>query len=204
MEGTRHLRRLIPLVLPFLAGCGYVNARGADFADIWRFNVETGALGIEANVKIGELLHVGVGHKGFSRFGTTYALEQESRDWAEIWLPFSLVYAFGQEPFALHYSRALGDTRTPYVWWWSPYQSSQDRCFMILPPLTERHSMRRTLLHSFDIEVGAFFLLIGFEIGVSLGELVDFLLGLFTIDIAGDDTREGRAKRRLYEVTAPK
>ncbi|MBI2899397.1 MAG: hypothetical protein HYY17_04385 [Planctomycetes bacterium] len=187
------------IALPLLAGCGYASARANDFADIWRINVETGALGIEADVKVGELAHVGVGMKGFSRYGTTYGIEQESKDWAEIHLPLSLIYAFGREPFALHYVRALGDTRSPYVWWWGPYQSAEDRCFALLPPVTERGSSRRTLLHSFDLEVSAFVLIFGLEFGISLGELVDFVLGIFTIDIAGDDTREGRAKRRLYE-----
>lgn len=200
MEGVRHLRRLAALAFLPLASCSYLTARGNDFADIWRLNVEVGVLGLEADVKLGELAHLGLGHKGFSRYGTTYNMEQESKDWAEIWLPFSLVYAFGHEPFALHYVRALGDTRSSFVWWWSPYQSTQDRCYGILPPLTERHSMRRTLLHAFDVEVSVFALIIGFEIGISLGELADFILGLFTIDIAGDDTKEGRAKRRLYEV----
>lgn len=183
-----------------LSGCGYINARTADFADIWRANVETGALGLEADVKLGELAHAGAGVKGFTRHGTTYMIEQESKDWAEIHLPFSLIHLFGREPFALHYVYALGDTRSPFVGWWNPYQSAEDRCFLLLPPLTERQSSRRTLLHAFDIEASAFVLVVGFEFGFSIGEFLDFLLGLFTLDIAGDDTREGRSKRRLYAL----
>lgn len=193
------MKRLVLLVLP-LCGCTYFQNRAADFGDMWRLNAEIGALGLEADVKLGELAHIGVGMKGFSRHGTTYLIDQESKDWAEIYLPVSLVYAFGKEPFALHYVYALGDTRSVYVWWWNPYVAAQDRCFMLLPPLTEQHSSRRTLLHAFDVEVSAFVLVFGIEIGFSLGEFVDFLLGLFTIDIAGDDTPEGRAKRRLYDL----
>ena len=187
-------------MLAALSGCTYASARANDFADIWRLNIETGVSGLQADVKIGELAHIGLGHKGFSRYGTTYQIEQESKDWAEIYLPFSLIYAFDREPFALHYVRALGDTRSVYVWWWSPYQSTQDRCFCLAPPLTQKQSSRRTLLHAFDLEVSLFVLIFGIEIGISFGELLDFILGIFTIDIAGDDTPEGRAKRRLYEL----
>lgn len=195
------MKRLFALLLALpLGGCTYFSNRAADFGDMWRMNFETGVLGLEADVKLGELAHIGVGVKGFSRYGTTYLMEQESKDWAEVHLPVSLFYAFGKEPFALHYVYALGDTRTPWVWWWNPYVSAQDRCFLLLPPLTERQSSRRTLLHAFDVEVSAFVLIFGVEFGFSFGEFVDFLLGLFTIDIAGDDTPEGRAKRRLYEL----
>jgi hypothetical protein len=43
-------------------------------------------------------------------------------------------------------------------------------------------------IHAFDLEaeVG---LLVFVETGFSIGELVDFLLGIVTIDIAGDDGR---------------
>jgi hypothetical protein len=195
------MKRLLPLVLALpLAGCGYLKNRAHDFGDLWRVNVETGALGLEADVKVGELAHVGVGQKGFSRYGTTYLIEQESKDWAEIHLPVSLFFAFGKEPFALHYVYALGDTRSTFVWWWNPYVSAQDRCFLLLPPLTEQKSARRTTLHAFDLEASAFVLVFGLEVGFSLGEFVDFVLGLFAVDIAGDDTPEGRAKRRLYDL----
>lgn len=194
------MRKLALLLAIPLAGCGYLGNRTSDFGDVWRLNVETGALGIEADVKVGELAHVGVGQKGFSRYGTTYLLDQDSRDWAEIHLPLSLVYALTKEPFALHYVYALGDTRSQFVWWWNPYQSAEDRCWLLLPPLTERGASRRTLLHSFDLEASFFAIVFGLEVGFSLGEFVDFLLGLFTIDIAGDDTKEGRSKRRLYEL----
>ena len=38
-----------------------------------------------------------------------------------------------------------------------------------------------------DVEVGAVVAWIGFRVGVSPGELIDFLAGIVTLDPAGDD-----------------
>ena len=44
-------------------------------------------------------------------------------------------------------------------------------------------------VHAFDVELGAYLLVINGKAGFSPGEALDFLLGLFTIDIAQDDWR---------------
>ena len=42
-------------------------------------------------------------------------------------------------------------------------------------------------LHAFDVEAHAFALVVGVRVGFSPGEFVDFVLGWFGLDIAGDD-----------------
>jgi hypothetical protein len=175
-------------------------SRTRDFGDMWRLNIETGGPGLEAGVRIGELGHIGVGQKGYHRHGTTYMIERESLDFSEIHLPLSLFWGFTGEPFALNYEYQLGDTHSDFVWWWQPYQSVQERSWLLLPSLTGNGSRRRTLLHSFDLEVSAFALVFGLDFGFSFGEFVDFFLGWFGVDVAGDDTREGRAEKRLHHL----
>ncbi len=46
----------------------------------------------------------------------------------------------------------------------------------------------------------AFALVFGLDFGFSFGEFVDFFLGWFGVDVAGDDTREGRAAKRLHHL----
>ncbi len=43
-------------------------------------------------------------------------------------------------------------------------------------------------VHAFDVSVGVHALLVGASVGFSPGEFLDFLLGWFGLDIAGDDT----------------
>ena len=197
MRGT-----LLVLILLSISStsCSYLSKRASDFGDMWRFNLETGGLGLEASVKVGELADIGIGQKGVHRYGTTYLIEQESRDWAEIHLPLSLFLGLTDEPFALNYVYQLGETRSDFVWWWEDPQSVQERSWVLLPSLTENGSRNRTILHWFDLEVSAFVLVFGLDLGFSLGEFVDFLLGCFGVDITKDDSREGRMNRRLHHL----
>ena len=52
-----------------------------------------------------------------------------------------------------------------------------------------RRVTRWSRVHLFDIEVGAFALIVGARAGFSPGEFLDFLLGWFGADIAKDDRR---------------
>tara|TARA_Y100000588_G_scaffold190556_1_gene204485 strand:+ start:248 stop:868 length:621 start_codon:yes stop_codon:yes gene_type:complete len=196
--------RNILLILGILSlgstGCSFMSKRASDFGDMWRMNLEIGGPGLEAGVKIGELADIGVGQKGVHRYGTTYMMQQESRDWAVIHLPLSLLQGIGKEPFALNYVYQLGDTRSDFVWWWQEPQSVQERSWLLLPSLTGTDSRDRIPLHWFDLEVSAFVLCFGLDFGFSFGEFVDFILGWFGLDIANDDSRENRSRRRLYTL----
>ena len=50
----------------------------------------------------------------------------------------------------------------------------------------KRERLRWANVHAFDVEVNAA-AIVGFDLGFSPGEFVDFLLGWFGLDIAGDD-----------------
>ena len=58
-----------------------------------------------------------------------------------------------------------------------------------LPPTPDEYAAYRrwARVHAFDLEVSATVLLIGARAGFSPGEFVDFFLGWFGVDIAGDD-----------------
>jgi len=52
-----------------------------------------------------------------------------------------------------------------------------------------RAGYRNEMMAAFDVEVGAVLGFVAFRAGFSLGQFVDFLLGWFGLDIAGDDKR---------------
>jgi hypothetical protein len=54
-----------------------------------------------------------------------------------------------------------------------------------------------------DLEVGVMALVAGVDLGFNLAEFADFFLGWFGLDLGGDDTREGRARRRLWIPSEP-
>ena len=59
---------------------------------------------------------------------------------------------------------------------------------------------RKARVHTFDLEVGAFALILGARVGFSPGEFVDFLLGWFGVDIAGDDREMGPEEKPVAYV----
>ena len=88
------------------------------------------------------------------------------------------------------------DPETRWLWDTAPImEEADDRAPVEEPPPYGVHRdvseyeryQRWSRVHAFDIEVGAFALILGFKAGFSPGEFVDFLLGWFGVDIAGDD-----------------
>jgi hypothetical protein len=75
-----------------------------------------------------------------------------------------------------------------------PSDESEHRCLVLLPPLLSLEGIHRYPLHDFDVEIGASAIL-GVSIGFSPGKFLDFLLGWFGADLAGDDPPEGRNAR---------
>jgi hypothetical protein len=57
-----------------------------------------------------------------------------------------------------------------------------------MPPDGKFNNYRPRPITAFDIEAGVFAGFVGVHVGVSPGQLADFLLGWFGVDIAGDDT----------------
>jgi hypothetical protein len=74
-------------------------------------------------------------------------------------------------------------------------------CYGILPPLINDEGIHQNWLHDFDVEVGGVFL-VGLSFGFSPGEFLDFLLGWFFLDLAGDDDPKARKQRDYFESRA--
>jgi len=178
------LLKAAPLILLGLAGCSYLADRGADFGDCWK---------AEAHLTFGYAwVHAGpVAHEGIG-FPEEFFMGQTIGGWRYAYaLPHGMSHSDSSEQlygiFTHVSSLSLqhpGETR--------------HRCFVLLPPLLSTEGIHRNVLHDFDFEVGAGMLL-GFTVGFSLGEFLDFLLGWFGLDIAGDDGPKAREDRRPAE-----
>ena len=210
MAAARSLAGCLVLLLNAqLCSCGYVADRALDFLDQYRFAVGLGtASGARARglglVDTG--LMIGVKPKAAAlgwRYGTPlYFREKDTRldaDQAEIVKTTSLSdfdYAAGTYWSARNSAALLpalftwvdatpppgdytwlvpeaGDTFDDRHWLWSAEAFARDRYAQV---------------HAFDLEMEAG-LLVYVDAGWSPGEFLDFVLGLFTIDIAGDDGR---------------
>jgi hypothetical protein len=150
------------------AGCAYAKDRARDFSQIVR--IEAGvAIGFDVDTRLGGLLDFGMG-AGYSwdaalLYGEPFA-GKESR---------ILAPGFCQ--------RAIGPT---HVW--------SHTCHDLLPPVFARETYvvpelthLGTPLHEFDVEAEVTALVVHVRVGVSPGELADAFLGIFGVDIAGDD-----------------
>ena len=180
------MRRLWALLLALPSvGCAYMGDRGADFADCFRFEGSVG-VGVQANVAVGELFHLGVGSSRRWSAGWRYgAATTEKR--VEDHFPLSYVWTLvAPDTESLHSLRIGEDAKT-----------SQHRCYIVLPGELNRSLWKKDPLHYYDIEVGVMAAILGAQVGFSPGEFVDWLLGWFGADIAGDDG-DRRAKKRLY------
>jgi hypothetical protein len=182
------VRRLAPLLLITFCGCSYFSGRWDDFADCWRLE---GNLAVPTAIWVhaGPVAHLGVG--GVDNFelhstefksmssGPRYHLpERARRGAAERY--FLVVHRVTDQDM-----KGRGGERNLH------------ECFGILPGILHRTGQDRDLLHLWDVEVGVSPLFVGLNIGVSPGELLDFLLGWFGIDLGGDDAEPGRRDRRL-------
>jgi hypothetical protein len=152
------------------------------------FRVELSVgVGLQAGAMATELVHVGAGSSRRYTAGLFYGdLTSEKR--IEDHFPLSYVWTL-IDPDA----RSLHSLR------WGPGDgAAQHRCFLVFPGELNRSSLERDLLHYWDVEANVFAAVLGVEVGFSLGELVDFLLGLVTVDIAGDDGYDNRLTRKIW------
>lgn len=159
-------------------GCSYLRARGEDFLDVWRGEIHLfGVPG--AWVHAGPLLHTGLGVVRFGGHGPAP----------------SLAHLYNhKDPEQVDYPSGY------FLWhtgghWPEHERKAEHHCFGVLPGLFHQGDQDRPLIHLFDLEVGAGFLLAGFDVGFSPGQFLDFLLGWFGIDLGNDDSPEGRARR---------
>ena len=189
------------------AGCNtavgnYFANRGRDLGECFRGELGVG-LGIGGGVRGAGLADVGLGFGGISRttgigwvYGDGFAFSADkvqghaTSDF-EVWLPFYHRSA-DNSALGMHLQRLGG--RQHDCFWLLPaaFHSINDRVSSTLryspwsPKVNDAH-VAWARVHAFDVEVSAYALLIGVKVGFSPGEFVDFLLGWFGLDIAGDD-----------------
>lgn len=193
MKPAAALRSLLLLLLTLapLSGCGYVQQRFLDGVDVGRFEPSLG-IGAQAHVNVGELAHIGIGSSYRHLFGLNYGL------WRSQWqvedhLPLSYLWTLANTDLG-HLHRI-----------WSERQSRPEhRCYIGFPGELHHDELDKSPIHYLDIEVGGQALIVGGDIGFSLGEFADFLLGLFKfsdtwtwLDIADDDLPDQRQRRSI-------
>ncbi len=150
------------------SGCAYAEARARDASQILRLQGGV-ALGFGVDTRLGGLLDLGFGAgyhwDGALLYGAPYAGKSLT------------IVAPG------FCRRALGPTT---VW--------SHTCPSALPPLLADEKIELadythlgSRLHEFDIEAAALAGVLHVRIGFSPGEFLDFLLGIATVDLAGDD-----------------
>jgi len=174
-----------------LSGCAYFGARARDLGDIVRLEGSLG-VGLQANVNAGELLHLGIGSRRCKSAGWAYGLSTSERR-VEDHFPLSYVATILNPDVAALHTLKIGD---------GPEQP-QHRCPMVAPGAFSSGTVHKPAMQFWNIEAGVMLVGVGVEAGVNPAELVDFILGIFGLDIAGDDSREGRARRRLWVPDEP-
>lgn len=174
-----------------LSGCSYFGARAHDFGDIVRLEGSIG-VGLQANVNAGELLHLGVGSSRRTSAGWAYGLSTSERR-VEDHFPLSYIASILNPEVAALHSLKIGE---------GP-ELPQHRCPTLAPGAFSSGTVRKPAMQFWNLEAGVMVVAVGVEAGVNPAELVDFLLGLFGLDIAGDDEPEGRARRRLWIPDGP-
>lgn len=175
------------------AGCAWTEQRALDFADIFRLEGRAG-YGLRAQVGAGELLHAGAGSSRTWGWGLVYG-RLESEPSTEDHFPLSVLWTIvDRTQEAVHRLPAGEDGK-----------AGTHRCFILFPGAIGSSSAVKTDIHYFDLEAGFLALVVGLEVGFSLGELADWLLGLFKfddswefLDPAGDDRPAGRDLKRVW------
>ena len=174
----------------------YLQKRGRDVLDMFRLQFG-GGVTAHADVQLGQLAHVGLGGNaadivvlgGLTR-GAWQITEERYRCF-----PFSNVLAaMDAGPKGLlvmhsHYEYVSGASGADH----------EDACAWLLPLLFNYNSKtqqfeftREPPTRWLDLEVGASFVF-AVRVGVSPGEMLDFVLGWFGVDLAGDDGK-GRGR----------
>jgi hypothetical protein len=182
---------LVVVAIPLFTGCAYLGARGNDLGDIVRLEGSVGA-GLQAHVNAGDLLHAGLGSSRRWTGGWAYGIVTgEKRE--EDHLPLSLALTLINPDASSLHALTLGE---------GP-DAPRHLCPIVAPASFESGRIRKPDMQFWNIEVGVMALVLGVEAGVNPAEFVDFLGGLVGFDLAGDDSEEGRSRRRLWVAAEP-
>lgn len=193
MESAGHFRRLALLPLLLLGtGCVYAEDRLRDFADIFRFQAQLG-YGLRVSANAGELAHVGVGSSREWYAGAVYGT-WEAGDVTEDHFPLSYVWTLMDPDRGFVHRMKVREGA-----------GGTHKCYLLFPGALNPGSLEKDEIHYLDFEAGFLAGFFGIDVGFSLGEFVDFLIGLFkfssgwtALDLAKDDAPAFRAERRLW------
>lgn len=182
-------------MLAFTQACAYAEARGRDLLDCFRVEAALGP-SMQADIQFTQLLHLGLGSSNTGRSGFNYGVTEDTRV-VENHLPASLVISFMDDQWAGLHQMAFEGVTPP-----------QHRCNIVFPGLLAMNEPAFLPWHFFDIEAGLYLIFPGLRVGFSPGEFVDFVLGFWTYDLAGDDDMEGRIHKyyrapRPFDLPAP-
>ena len=200
MESSGYLRRLaIAALCLTLTGCAWGKARARDFGDIFRFEV-LGGYGLQAHVNAGELAHVGIGSSHHWSAGWAYG-SGGTMEVIEDHIPLSVAWSFVDRENQHVHRMKLGYKG----------ELGTHRCYGVFPGALNPGSVEKSEINYLDVEVGFLAGFFGLEVGFSIGEFVDFFLGIFhwddswtACDIAGDDPVEEREYKRLWLKKLPR
>jgi hypothetical protein len=200
------LATLLPALVPCSA-CTYLADRALDFADQFRFTIGAGTVaGVRARaggtVETG--LMFGIKPRAAAlgwRYGAPLYFSEGDRrfdaDQAELIRTTTLIgedftdasYTSARHSFFLLPALFTWVDRTPTDYEWQvPDTGDRYEESHWLWSRQGLHDNRYQAIHAFDVE-GEVGLFVYVSVGYSPGELLDFLLGFFFIDIAGDDGR---------------
>ena len=170
----------------------YFSNRARDLGECWR--VEAGVhYGLGASAQVAGLAHVGVGGgmrpEGLG-LGWVYGRGHVFQGNENHGVPLGPFETFWPVPFpartpGLHRDGDRGDIHDCFCLLpalFSYQRSGEDRVWIWAQAGSRKHRV-----HAFDIQVNVHAVLVGASVGFSPGEFVDFLLGWFGLDIAGDD-----------------
>lgn len=174
---------LLLLLAPSGTGCSYAASRAKDFTDIISIGASTGG-GILLRARATRLVTAEVGAQYTEHF---YGWRRRNWQWLES--SYGLFFASVWSPRL---------ENEPFMdWWWTDlFKTSHTRIkFLTLPSVEDwrhhvfilSHAETAHLLDLCDVEATASALVVGLQISVRPGELVDFLAGIFGLDLAGDD-----------------
>ena len=195
MRATASLRRVIVLLVALAStGCSYASNRANDFADMFRLEVQ-GGYGLSVDVVAGEFAHVGVGSGHQWSAGLTYG-RFGTRETVTHHLPVSYIATLVTSEHEFLHREGVGEHEDGGV----------HRCYLVFPGELNPGTIEKPLVHYLDVEIGVMAGFIGIRVGFSIGEFVDFILGLFKfddtwtfLDPAGDDGTAGRGAKRLWQ-----
>jgi hypothetical protein len=200
----------IPLCAVLPSGCSYLSSRALDFTDILAAGISTGG-GVDVRALPTRLLSLEGGARHNERF---YGWRRRYWRWQES--------SYGI--FIVNFFTPHVGGKEPPPWGWGDICKTSHSLLTLLPPeaadskemlplgessieeqvyrffvLTEAENTR--FIDVFDVEVGVSALIGGLQVVVSPGELVDFLAGIFFLDLSGDDG-EASPQERAPEDTA--